>query len=74
MQTWRQTARPAGGARTDKGKSFHRGERHHGEFRRVLPLPATIDPQTVEARFEDGVLKVTLPKMEEAKGKRIPVK
>ena len=58
----------------EKGKSYHRVERRHGEFRRVLPLPATIDEEHVEAKFDDGVLKVTVPKVMEAKAKKIEVK
>ena len=58
----------------EEGKSFHRIERRHGEFRRMLPLPAAIDEERVEAKFEDGVLKVTVPKVVEAKAKSIEVK
>jgi HSP20 family protein len=58
----------------EKGKTYHRIERRHGEFRRVLPLPATIDAEKIEARFDNGVLKIIVPKTEEAKAKHIEVK
>lgn len=58
----------------EKGKTYHRLERHHGEFRRVLRLPNTISEDGIDAHFEDGVLKVTVPKVEEAKSKHIEVR
>jgi HSP20 family protein len=58
----------------EEGKTYHRIERHHGEFRRVLPLPSTISEEKIEAKFEDGVLKIIVPKAEEAKAKHIEVK
>lgn len=58
----------------EKGKTFHRVERHYGEFRRVLPLPKTIDEAAVKAEFKDGVLTVTVPKTAEAKPRHIEVK
>ncbi|NIL98802.1 MAG: Hsp20 family protein [Planctomycetales bacterium] len=58
----------------EKGKTYHRIERRHGEFRRVFPLPSTINEEAIEAKFENGVLKVTVPKTEEAKPKHIEVK
>ena len=42
--------------------AFARMERSYGPFRRVFELPADIDPDGVSATFEDGVLRVTLPK------------
>ena len=58
----------------ETGKTYHRIERRHGEFRRVLPLPATINDKKIEARFDNGVLKIIVPKSEEAKAKHIEVK
>ena len=46
----------------------------HGSFRRMLTLPQGIDADKIEARYHNGVLEVHVPKSEEAKGKRIPVK
>ena len=58
----------------DEGKTYHRLERHYGEFCRVLRLPNTISEEAIEANFVDGVLKVTVPKKEVAKPKHIEVK
>lgn len=58
----------------EKGKTYHRVERRSGEFRRILSLPTAIDPEKVVATYDNGVLKVTAPKMEEAKAKHIEVK
>ena len=57
----------------EKGKTFHRVERRHGEFRRVMPMPANVDENKVAAKFEHGVLTVTIAKTEEAKPKHIEV-
>ena len=58
----------------EKGKTYHRIERRHGEFRRVLLLPSTISEEKIDAKFENGVLKITVPKSEEVKTKHIEVK
>jgi HSP20 family protein len=58
----------------EKEKTYHRIERSYGEFRRVLPLPTEVKEEAIEAKFTDGVLKVSVPKVEEAKTKRIEVK
>ena len=58
----------------EKGKTYHRIERHYGQFRRIIPLDATVDAERVEADYKDGVLHVTVPKSEAARPKRIEVK
>jgi HSP20 family protein len=58
----------------EKGKTFHRIERRTGSFLRTIPLPAVVDDTKAEAKFVEGVLKVTLPKTLEALPKAIPVK
>jgi HSP20 family protein len=58
----------------EKGKTFHRVERHYGEFRRTIPLPAAVDPGKVTAEYKDGVLTVKVPKTEAAKPKKIEIK
>jgi HSP20 family protein len=52
---------------------WHRLERGFGQFSRTIMLPVTVDADKVEARFEHGVLFVTLPKSEAAKPRRISV-
>ncbi len=58
----------------ESGKTFHRVERRYGTFRRVITVPAPIDKEKITADYTDGVLRVTLPKSEEVKPKRIEVK
>jgi HSP20 family protein len=47
-------------------KGCYRVERAFGQFQRAIPLPAGIDPDRAEARFENGVLTVRVPKAEQA--------
>jgi HSP20 family protein len=46
----------------EERKNFHVMERTHGTFQRSLRLPFAVDPSQVQAHFEHGVLRVTLPK------------
>ncbi len=46
-----------------KEKSFYRSERSYGSFTRSFTLPAEVNPDKVEAKFEDGILNVTLAKI-----------
>ena len=57
---------------SDKGEWLLR-ERRDSRFLRSFTLPATVDPQSVLAKLNDGVLTVTLDKREEAKPRRITV-
>jgi HSP20 family protein len=54
-------------------EQFHRVERSSGAFRRSITLPAHVEADAVEASMEDGVLRILVPKAEEAKAKRIQV-
>ena len=58
----------------EKSETYHRIERRRGEFRRVLPLPTEVKDSAIEAKFTNGVLVVTVPKVEAAKSQRIEVK
>jgi len=49
-------------------------ERSYGSFRRTIPLPSSVDEDSVEAQFKNGVLQVRLPKTEQARGKRVDVR
>ncbi|MDD5476412.1 MAG: Hsp20/alpha crystallin family protein [Syntrophales bacterium] len=57
-----------------EGTKFHRQERPHGNFRRKIRLPYRINSDKVDARYEKGVLTITLPRMEEEKPKKIEIK
>jgi len=58
----------------EKGDVYH-AERRYGAFERVIPLSSNIDLNKAKATFKKGVLKVTLPKTENARSTRktIPV-
>ena len=57
----------------DKGEGYHRVERSFGRFSRSLSLPHGVDPERVEAKFENGVLEVRIPKPAEAKPTRVQI-
>lgn len=58
----------------EKDEHYHRVERYSGSFQRVFQLSSGVKADKIEATFDKGVLKVTLPKVEEAKKKKIEVK
>lgn len=56
----------------DRGAWLFR-ERGEGRFQRVLTLPLPVDAGKVQARLEQGVLRLVLPKAESVKPQRVPV-
>ena len=56
-----------------QGEGFYRVERATGAFSRSLTLPKGVDPETVTARFDRGVLEVRIPKPAERKPRRISI-
>jgi HSP20 family protein len=58
----------------EKDANSHRVERSFGIFERSFSLPTTIKSDKIDASFRDGVLTITLPKVEEAKPKEIEVR
>jgi HSP20 family protein len=57
----------------EKDENHYLGDRYYGSFRRTLQLPADIDQDKAEATFDKGVLKISVPKMEESKSKKIEI-
>ncbi len=57
-----------------KEESYHLTERFFGRFSRSFTLPSSINQSKIAANFKEGVLQITLPKMEEVKPKLIEVK
>jgi HSP20 family protein len=57
----------------DMERKVHVWERRYGSFHRAFTLPRTVDADGVKAEFRDGILKVHLPKTEQAKGKKIAI-
>ena len=49
--------------------NFTRKEFGYGSFQRTFVLPETVDGDRIEARYEDGILNISIPKKEEAKPK-----
>jgi HSP20 family protein len=58
----------------EEGQRFHRVERHYGSFTRSFTLPNNVEETKVTASFKDGMLKLQIPKAEEAKPEVIEVK
>ena len=56
-----------------EGKNFHRVERSYGQFVRTFSLPNNVDREKIQAKFQDGLLKVELPKREDAKPRTIKI-
>lgn len=52
---------------------YHLAERRYGTFSRSFVLPRDVDAENIQARFEDGVLTVVIPKSEKARRRRIAV-
>jgi HSP20 family protein len=57
-----------------KDERVHRFERTYGTFERTFVLPSTVDPEQIEARYDNGVLMISIPKAERAKPREIRVK
>jgi HSP20 family protein len=56
-----------------KDGNYHRRELRYGSFARSIALPTRVDHDKAEAKFENGILAITLPKAEEAKPKSIKI-
>jgi HSP20 family protein len=60
--------------RREEREGVHISERAYGTFQRSLRLPFHVEPEQVQARFENGVLSVTLPKTQpQERTRRIPI-
>ncbi|MFP4509710.1 MAG: Hsp20/alpha crystallin family protein [Spirochaetaceae bacterium] len=57
----------------DNERHVYRCEIWSGSFQRTLSLPKAIDADAVQARMNEGVLTITLPKREEVKARSISV-
>jgi HSP20 family protein len=58
---------------TEEKPGCVRSEFRYGKFHRVLPLPAPIQNDSVQAEYKDGVLMLTLPKVTEARNKVVKI-
>jgi HSP20 family protein len=58
----------------EKEENYYRIERSYGIFSRTIKLPVSVQNNKIKASYQHGVLKITLPKSEEAKQKQIKIK
>jgi len=56
-----------------KERNYIIREHRHGSFVRTVRLPDTVDTEHAQANFENGVLRLTLPRSEQAKPRRIAI-
>ena len=56
-----------------KKDGYHSVERAYGSFHRAIRIPAEVDASKAKAELKDGILRVTLPKAEQAKAREIKV-
>ena len=56
-----------------KRDQYHRVERAYGTFSRSFTLPSVVDTANIKAEFKEGLLRVVMPKREEAKPKQISI-
>lgn len=56
-----------------KKENFHRIERTYGTFARTFTLPTQVDNERVQAAFENGILRVDVPKAEQARPRKIEI-
>jgi HSP20 family protein len=54
-------------------QGFFRTELRYGSFQRTIPLPVAVENNQVQAEFKDGILKLTLPKAQEARHKVVKI-
>ena len=66
-------ARVAKDGQTNEGDKLIYTERSHASYERSFDLPEAVDPAKAVARFEDGVLTLTLPKLEAARSTRVTI-
>ncbi len=56
-----------------KERNYHRIERSYGSFQRSIALPTGVQADKAKATYKDGILRITVPKVEEAKPKQIKI-
>jgi len=54
-------------------RNYHRIERTYGSFTRTFSLPRTVDANSISAQYNNGILEIEIPKLEEAKPKQIQI-
>lgn len=57
----------------ENGRRYHRIESRFGRFSRSLPLPNVVDVENINAKYENGVLAISIPKLKEKAGRKIEI-
>jgi HSP20 family protein len=60
-------------AKIPEKAAVHIDERFGGSFRRVIALPEDVNPDLIEAKYQDGVLHIRIERKQEAQPRRITV-
>ncbi len=60
-------------AAEEQREGYYYAERSYGTFARVIPLPCEVETDNARARYRNGVLRITLPKTEQAKATRVRI-
>jgi HSP20 family protein len=60
--------------RTQQEVKWHRRERAYGTFSRTIQLPFRVDPDKVQARYQDGILEIELERLEADRPKKIQIR
>lgn len=58
----------------EEDRRYHLWERRFGSFQRSFTLPRTVKAEDIQAHFDHGVLKIVMPKVPEAKSRKIEIK
>jgi HSP20 family protein len=58
----------------DRGAGYYYAERSYGAFARLIALPCDVEADKAKAKYRNGVLRITFPKTEQAKSRRIRVR
>jgi HSP20 family protein len=57
----------------NEGVRYHRREREAGKFSRIIAMPTEINPDRIEAKMQDGILTIRVPKAEAVKPRQITI-
>ena len=58
----------------EKEANFHCIETRYGAFSRTIRIPVSVDSSKIDASYDNGILRITLPKKEDIKAKQMEVK
>lgn len=68
-----QLAESCRSAAEERNERVHRYERSYGTFERSFALPNTVDVDNISAKYEHRILRISVPKLERARPREIPV-